>query len=112
MLIKYNDIEAYCNEMHAIANNMKDIMDAIESEYIKLISSGAWVGPASDFYKKRLKELTATFDEAYNEIEMSILFLANASDGYKAIDQKIMTEICNNLKITEPNISSSTVFNK
>lgn len=110
MKFKYEDIETYCNDMHHIATNMKDIMDKIESEYLNLQVSGCWSGPASSFYKDKFKKLISNFDEAHDEIEMAVLFLAKVSDGYKAIDENVVREICNNLKITEPNLTTSKVF--
>ena len=36
--------------------------------------------------------------------------MASCSDGYQAIDNQIMHEICSNLKINEPSLNTSNIF--
>jgi Uncharacterized protein conserved in bacteria len=110
MNISYGQIEDYCNEMHALANNMKSTLDEIIASSNKLSSSGSWTGDASEFYQSKIKKLTNNFDEVFIELENSILFLANSAEGYKAIDEKVIREICNNLNIMEPSLVTSKIY--
>lgn len=110
MKIKYEQVENYCNEMHGTINKMKDIVDEIKAEYLKIASSGMWDGPASDNYLKNMKKIIEGFDDTYLEVENAILFMAKVSDGYKAVDRKIMMEICKNLNITSPGNAKSSIF--
>ena len=109
--ISYEKVEDKCNELHALAKKMKATLDEIERIRLKVESGKLWSGPASENYAKRLKKITSSFDEVYMEIENTILFLANCSDGYQAIDKEIMREICTNLNLTEPNLSKSKIYN-
>ena len=110
MKISYSDVESYCNELHSLANKMKDILDDVKNIKTKISSSETWTGAASNYYSDKLKNVSNKFDEIYDEIEYSILFMANVSDGYQSIDQDIMSEICSNLSISEPNLSNSKIF--
>ncbi len=108
--ISYSGVASNCNEMHNIANSMKTNLDAVKGKYQTLSSGADWTGDAASACMEKFKKLVDTFDEAYNEIEYSILYMAKCSDGYQAIDQNVMKEICNNLNISEPNLSNSKIF--
>lgn len=111
MNISYSQVEEQCNELHAVAKNMKEILDNIEGIRTKISSKDSWSGYASDIYSGKLESISKNFEEVFIEIENSILYMASCSDGYQAIDQQIMKEICSNLKITEPNLNTSNIFN-
>lgn len=110
MKFNYVDIENYCNELHAVANKINDIFYGVKDAGRKLSSGESWEGNASEFYLRQLNDLTKNFDELNSEIENSILYLAKCSDGYNAIDNKVLKEICNNLNIMEPNLNTSNIF--
>lgn len=111
MKISYSQVEEYCNELHGTAQNMKNVLDDI-SNISEKVSKSNWNGTASDYYLSKLKKVTSSFNVIFQEIENSILFMANCSDGYQALDKTIVKEICDNLNITEPNLSTSNIFNR
>ena len=108
--ISYSEVENSCNELHELAKNMKETLNNIINTGNSLKTNESWQGSASDYFNDKLNQLIKNFDEAFIEIENSILFMASCSEGYQAIDSKIMGEICSNLNITEPNLSTSGIF--
>lgn len=108
--IKYEDIKTSCEEMHIQAKNMKELLENINTNSKKLSSTGSWEGKAAEYFIKKTEKLTKNFDEIYIELENSILYLAKVSDGYQAIDENLMQEICNNLNIGEPSLGTSKIF--
>lgn len=96
--ISYSQVESYCNELHAIAANIKSKLEEIEGIRTSL-TSGVWEGKASDAYKNELGEQTLQFEPMYKEVENSILFMAACSDGYEAMDRNLLNEVCGNLGI-------------
>lgn len=110
MKFSYSDIKGYCDELHSIAKNIKNTTEKIENACNSLSKSGDWEGVSFDNYNSKLNNIVSSFDDIYKEIEMAILYMANVSDGYEALDKSIMTEICENLNITEPSFSFSNIF--
>lgn len=110
MKISYKQVEESCNEMHQIANNIKDILNNISNTSKTLIKHNVWQGDAASYYVSKFQKFEKNFDEIYKELEYSVLYMAKCSDNYKTIDKKIVQEICNNLNISEPNLLSSKIF--
>lgn len=110
MKFSYTQIESYCNELHNVANRMKEILDNVDTSCTSVTNNGLWEGNASNHYYSKAKKLISNFEEVYREMEMSVLYLAKCSEGYQAIDKNIVGEICNNLNITEPNYDSSKIY--
>lgn len=111
MNISYNQVETQCNELHSVAKNMKEILDNIDGVGNKVANSNSWSGNAASTYSEKLNSISKNFEEIFSEIENSILYMASCAEGYQAIDEKLMREICSNLKITEPNLNTSNIFN-
>lgn len=111
MNISYSQVEMQCNGLHATAKNMKEILEKIDQIRIKILNGDSWDGNAANAYSSKLESITKNFEEIFLEIENSILYMAKCSEGYQAIDQQIMNEICSNLKITEPSLNTSNIFN-
>lgn len=111
MNISYSQVEAQCNELHSVAKNMKEILDNIDAIRTRILNGESWSGSASNTYSNKLGSISKVFEEVFFEIENSILYMASCSDGYQAIDQQIMHEICSNLRITEPSLNTSNIFN-
>ncbi len=109
--ISYSKIEGYCNELHALASQIKETLENIEQIGKKVQSSGSWSGDASSFYVNKINNVSKNFTEIFEEIENSILYMASCAEGYQAIDKMVMGEICSNLNITEPNLNTSRIFN-
>ena len=108
--IKYADIESECNTLHKVANDIKETLSNIEQKTLAVSSNDMWVGKASDHFNEYVRKLAKNYDDIYNELEASVLYLASCAEGYKAVDQVVMNEILNNLKITDPNNYSSKVY--
>ena len=111
MKISYDQIEKYCNEMHSRAKEMKEMIETIQGVGKTVEESGLWKGKSSTYYTEKLKKLTSTYEEIYQEIENSILYMAKCAEGFQAIDKQVLKEICNNLNINTPNLSKSKIFN-
>lgn len=110
--ISYSEVESSCNELHNLAKNMKETLNNIITAVNELSSNELWEGSASEYFSGKFNQLVKNFDEAFIEIENSILFMASCSDGYQAIDNKVLGEICDGLNLTEPNLSASRIFNQ
>lgn len=108
--IKYQDVRHSSEEIHTFAKNMKISLENITKNVKNLKNAGFWEGNSSDYYINKLEKLTSNFEEIYVELENSVLYLANVSDGYEAIDKKVMQEICDNLNIVEPSLNTSNIF--
>ena len=111
MKISYSQIEESCNELHGLANQIKETLETVKTTGNSLGKNDSWVGDASDYYSNKINELAKNFEEIYIELENSILFMASCAEGYDAIDKTVIAEICNNLNIVEPNLSTSKIFN-
>lgn len=109
--ISYSQVEQYCNELHNLANLMKENLQEIEETNNKILSSNIWLGKGAQYYQQKLNDITSQFDEIFIELENAVLFMAKCSSGYQEIDNKVMSEICNNLNITSPNLNTSNLFN-
>lgn len=107
--IKYQTVKVSSERIHSIANNMKSLLDNIAKNTGNINNS--WEGNASDYYVGKMTQLVDNFEEIYVELENSVLYLANVTEGYQAMDEKIVQEICNNLNITEPSLGTSSIFN-
>ena len=108
--IKYDDVRASSQKLHSIAQNMKNSLDNILSYTQSLNGSGYWEGPASEYYINKMTKLINNFEEIFRELENSVLYLAKVTEGYQALDEKIIQEICNNLRISEPTLNTSKIF--
>lgn len=110
MKFSYTKIEEYCNEMHQIAMNMKNILEEIDQNTANIFKDGSWEGIAASYYFDKFSNVSKRFDEVYNEVENSILFLAQTAEGYGSIDKKVIVQICNGLNIPEPSLDTSRIF--
>lgn len=108
MKISYAKIESECNQMHNIANKMNENVAVIKRLNNNL--SYYWKGIGCTNYQSKMRSALQNFDAVYQELESCVLYLAKCAEGYKAIDQQVMNQICNNLKITSPNLSRSKIF--
>jgi|GEM_PF-2753438 len=108
--LKYEDVEQCCNELHSLAKKMQDTLNSVTDCANTIQNGSQWDDEGAYCYSVKLKKLVSNFDESYNEIENAVLYMANCSDGYKAIDNTVINEICNNLGINTPNLSTSKLF--
>lgn len=100
--ISYSDIENYCNELHVIADRIKENLDNVKSEGTSVCSNENWIGIASEYYLNKINNFSKNFDDIINKLEESILYMAKCSEGYQAIDSKIIKDF----KISNTNISN------
>lgn len=110
MNISYSDVEEQCNQLHVVANNLKDIMLNIDNLRASILSDDSWSGISADAYCKKLENVFKSYEDVHMEIENSILFMAKCSEGYQMIDSQIQMEICSNLNITSPSLATSNIF--
>lgn len=110
MKISYSQVESYCNEMHKIASEIKQMVETIQGVGKTVAESSAWEGESSAHYAEKLKSLTTAFDEIYIELENAVLFMAKSAEGFQAIDKQVLKEICNNLHISTPSLENSKIF--
>lgn len=111
MYISYKDVENKCNELHASAKRIKEIIESVEN--IKNNLSSSWQGIASEYYIKNLDDLIFYYTYLLRELESSIVFMAECAEGYQSIDQQVINEICSNLNISEsflPEYSKETIW--
>ena len=111
MNISYSQIEEKCNELHLVATKIKDILDNVSMIESRINGGSSWNGNASRAYSNKLSNISKNFADIYIEIENSILYMAKCSEGYQMIDKKVISEICANLNISEPNLGTSNIFN-
>ncbi len=102
MKISYSQIESSCNELHAVAKNMQSSFEKISAIKTTVNGGSFWGNEAASAYAQSLEVLTSQFDDIFLEIESSILYLASCAEGYQAVDNLVMTEICNSLGISDP----------
>ena len=110
MKVSYNQINNECNELHLLATKINDSVNRLKTLDSSLQRNSIWTGTASEYYSTKMKDLLNGFEEISVEIENSILFLAKTAEGYQAIDNMVISQICNNLNISEPNLSTSKIF--
>lgn len=112
MKFSYEKIAEYCNEMHQLAENMKSILEFIDENTKNIFENEIWQGPGASYYHEKFTNVSSTFEEVFTEMENSILYLIQVSDNYKSVDNSIIGEVCQSLKIKEPNLNTSKIFGK
>ena len=110
MKFSYEKIEEYCNEMHQLAQKMKDILEYIDNNTKKIFQNEIWLGPGASYYKEKFSAVSNTFEEVYIEMENSILYLIQVSDGYKNIDNEIINQVNKSLKEKGSSLADSKIF--
>ena len=106
--IEYQTVKVSSERIHSIANNMKTLLENISKNTSNINNN--WEGSASSYYVDKMTKLVSNFEEIYIELENSVFYLANVTEGYQALDEKIVQQICNNLNITEPSLETSNIF--
>lgn len=112
MKISYSLIKSECDELHALANKINETVDSIKTLNNSLQSSDLWTGNASDYFSEKLAKILENFGDISNEIENSVLYLANITEGYAVVDKMVLSQICNKLNISEPNLNASAIFHE
>ena len=69
MKISYSQVEVFCNELHEIANKMRETLDNISQIGIKNSNDGFWSGDAANYYTKMFNRVVQKFDEIFFEME-------------------------------------------
>ena len=107
MKLSYPAIEENVIKMYSLTEELKDILDNVSSEMIKLSSDEVWAGEGSIYVLNQYEKLKDNFNQIYEELERAILFI---TDGYKYLDEKIQNDILANLNLTVPDYSDSRIF--
>lgn len=110
MKLKYELIEENMLRMHTLANELKDILDYVSTEMKKLNSTDVWRGNGAEYVEDNFNKVKTHFNPIYEELEKSIFFITDVTEGYKYLDKRITDEILNNLDIPEPNYDDSRIF--
>ena len=110
MKFSYKDINNECNELHSLAEKINECIADLRNYNNMLQTSDIWTGEASNHFSKKMDRVLKNFDQISIEIENSVLFLINTSENYSSVENSIIGEICNNLNISEPNLSTSKIF--
>ncbi len=110
MKLSYDMIEENMLRMHTITMQLKKILDDVSLEMNKLNSNDVWKGMGSNYVFENYQKLKNNFTPIYEELERSILYLTDITDGYKYLDKKIQNEIMKNLDIKTPNYEDSRIF--
>ena len=112
MKFSYEKIAEYCNEMHQIAQNMKNILEYIDNNTKNIFETAIWSGPGASYYNEKFSNVSNTFEDVFIEMENSILYLVQVSDGYKGVDNSLINQVCKSLNIKEPILATSKIFGK
>ncbi len=110
MKLSYPAIEENVIKMYSLTEELKDILDNVSSEMIKLSSDEVWAGEGSIYVLNQYEKLKDNFNQIYEELERAILFITDVTDGYKYLDEKIQNDILANLNLTVPDYSDSRIF--
>lgn len=90
MKISYEQIEAYHSEIAEIIQNMQNIINDISEKFSSLDKNGIWSSPGAGHYIYKYKSLLNGFEEIYNCLQQSNIFLEQSYMNYKNTDTAIM----------------------
>lgn len=110
MKISYTEVEENMLRMHTLTLELKKILDDISLEMQKLETNDVWSSLGAEYVKNNYEELKKGFTPIYEELERSILFITDVTDGYKYLDKRIKDEVLKNLDIPTPNYDDSRIF--
>ncbi len=108
--IKYNDVKMYCDQMHSAASSIKNTAEQLKTK-ISVLNNNVWSSDASLAYQKKANMILDSLITTYKEIEYAVLYIANCSDGYAAIDAATMENIKSNLSLSSIDLTGSSIFN-
>ena len=97
--ISYSDVEEQAKELHNVAEKIKEISERVEKISSAISNGSFWSGSAANYYYNSTKDFAKKLDSAYEAIEASTLYLGKAMGGYSKLDQQIINQIANNLKL-------------
>lgn len=110
--ISYKEVEQTNNEIHHNALKIKEVANNLITINNKIKSGNYWDGIAAKNFSEKFKDILLNFEDIVEEIENCVLYIAKCTEGYEAIDKNIISEICNNLNISEANIKSTSMFGR
>ena len=90
MNISYEQIEEYHAVIESVISSMKNIIDEIRETNNRIESSEVWTGEGASYYVKMFNSLLANFDEVYEKLKQSNIYLEQSSNNYKDIDSYIL----------------------
>lgn len=90
MNISYEQVEEYHAVIESVISNMKNLIDEIKETNNRIESSEAWTGEGASYYVRMFNSLLANFDEVYEKLKQSNIYLEQSSNNYKDIDSYIL----------------------
>lgn len=99
MEFSYAKIDNYCSELYNISNEIREELENVKNKVNKISGQEIWQGDAAEVYMNKFKEISANFSDVSQELEKAILYLASCSSNYEELENKIISEISNNLNI-------------
>lgn len=93
MQISYEQCESCHNEIANIIENMHNIIEEIKAQNDSLKNDDIWNSPGSSHYVYLFKEVLKGFDEMYEQLKRSNVFLEQSYSNYKELDAQIMRQL-------------------
>lgn len=90
MKISYEQIEAYHNEIASVIENMKGIIEDIGAEVSGMTKNDVWSGSGASHFAFRYNNLLNVFDDIYDYLKQSNVYLEQSYINYKNVDEQIM----------------------
>ncbi len=90
MKISYEQIEAYHNEIASVIENMKGIIEDIGAEVSGMTKNDVWSGAGANHFAFRYNNLLNAFDDIYDYLKQSNVYLEQSYINYKNVDEQIM----------------------
>ncbi len=110
MKIAYSEIEENVVKIHTLAVELQRILEDVSSNINLLSSSDIWMGLGDEYVVSNYNKLQTNFNPIFEELERSVLFMSDVSDGYRHLDKKIKNDIMSNLNIPKLDYSDSRIF--
>lgn len=102
MKFSYDKVSDLCNNLQYVSIDIQKQLNQIESVINNI--DLYWQGNASDYYTKKIKNISLNFEEFYKDINACVSYLQKCSSEYEILDKKIQKEIVER-------IESSRFFN-
>lgn len=90
--LNFNSISGSCSNLTSLATSLDGTISTIQSSVGK-IKTPAWEGKAASNFRTNINKLLENLPDAEKQLAMSVIFLANSSDGYKALGNDAVNKI-------------------
>jgi len=93
MRISYVELKQYSNELHNACENINEILENFSQVKEKIVKSECWTGLASDYYVTKMRGLSNNFDEIFDELRVTALYLDKVLESYESVDDYVVTSV-------------------